>query len=147
MYIFIMCYVHILQYGTATIHGNATQSRLHGFRVRPQRSGTVVQRHNMGVYSIHLWLHRHNRTWTWSENTVNANLGQQWVLIAIQYNTDGRMNRLRMDFQPREKEILYDIFFSGMVGIMFLFRLLLVLSGWLRRLYPKTPAGQRLARP
>lgn len=42
-----MCYVHILQYDTATILGNnATQSGLHGFRVRPQRSGTVVTRHN-----------------------------------------------------------------------------------------------------
>lgn len=30
-YIFIMCYVHILQYGTAKILGNATQSGLHGF--------------------------------------------------------------------------------------------------------------------
>ena len=47
MYIFIMCYVHILQYDTATIHGNATQSRLHSYRVRPQRSGTVVMRHNI----------------------------------------------------------------------------------------------------
>ena len=41
-YIFIMCYVHILHYGTAKIQGNATQSGLHGFRVRPQWSGTVV---------------------------------------------------------------------------------------------------------
>lgn len=41
-----MCYVHHLQYDTATIHGYATQSGLHGFRVRPQRSGTVVMRHN-----------------------------------------------------------------------------------------------------
>lgn len=29
-----------------TIHCNATQSGLHGFRVRPQRSGTVVMRHD-----------------------------------------------------------------------------------------------------
>lgn len=46
-YIFIVCYVHILHYDTATIHGNATQSGLHSYRVRPQRSGTVVMRHNI----------------------------------------------------------------------------------------------------
>lgn len=78
MYIFIVCYVHILQYGTARIHSNATQSRLHSYRVRPQRSGTVIMmRHTIGVYSMHLWLHRDNKTLTWDRNTVDAIFSQE----------------------------------------------------------------------
>lgn len=85
LYIFIMCYVHHLQYSTATIQGYATHSGLHSFRVRPQRLGTVVMRHN-SKYSIHLWLHWNNK----SMNTDNANFSPQEVLTKKKKKTEGR---------------------------------------------------------
>lgn len=40
------CYVHMIQYNTATIRSNATQSRLHSYRFRPRRSGTMLMGHD-----------------------------------------------------------------------------------------------------
>lgn len=93
LYIFIMCYVHHLQYSTATIQGYATHSGLHSFRVRPQRLGTVVMRHN-SKYSIHLWLHWNNK----SMNTDNANFSPQEVLTKKKKKTDGREKKIHVFF-------------------------------------------------
>lgn len=82
-----MCYVHILQYDTATIHSNATQSRLHSYRVRPQRSGTVVMRHNIECTGstayifgfVGLTVHGHNECKLQSRLSTDAEGGEEMI--------------------------------------------------------------------
>lgn len=147
MYIFIMCYVHILQYGTATIHSNATQSRLHSYRVRPQRSGTVVMRHNIEctvstayIFGfIGITQHGHGARTQCIQISVKSDKRTicQWFL------------GLRMDYQPRKKEVLYDIFSSCMGDYYVSVQVTTELSsrvGW-GDFIRKSPVGLRLAGP
>lgn len=131
MYIFIMCYVHILQYGTATTQ--PTESRLHSFRARPQRSGTAV------TWDTTLSVPRVQRTSLASEGWHSERCS------SITQRFGWSCNGLRVDFQPGEMCCMTCILHVWGVLCSRSDCFTFVLLRWLIWLNPKTPAGLRLA--
>lgn len=137
-----LCYVHMIQYNTATIRSNATQSRLHSYRFRPRRSGTMLTGHDSEltastVYIFGLRRVRGRRIGWWEERANAHN-------PAVQRMIGRSFLRSRKGFSRWKAGGLRGAYLPACSQ-----RLLSDGSGLLAEEIgdPETPAGLRLARP